>query len=63
MSVENDKVCCNCRHNIRTGEIINIECHCDLDNHYIGYIDCMEHCCKHWSRERAGSEETDAVSN
>ena len=52
MSEENGKVCCNCRHNIRTGEKINIECHCDLDNHYIGYIACMTHWCRHWSREK-----------
>jgi len=57
MSEENGKVCCNCRHNIRTGEITNIECHCDLDNHYIGYIACMTHCCRHWSREKSESEE------
>lgn len=57
MSVENGKVCCNCRHNIRIGEITSIECHCDLDNHYIGYIDCMTHWCRHWSRDKAESED------
>lgn len=52
MSVENNKVCCNCRHNIRTGEIGNIQCHCDIDNHYIGYVQCMEYWCRHWSKEK-----------
>lgn len=52
MSVENGKVCCNCRHNIRTGEVPKIECHCDIDNSYIGYVQCMEHWCRHWSKER-----------
>ena len=51
MSVENGKVCCNCRHNIRTGEVPKIECHCDIDNSYIGYVQCMEGWCKHWSKE------------
>lgn len=52
MSVENNKVCCNCKHNIRTGEIGNIQCHCDIDSSYIGYIQCMEYWCRHWSKEK-----------
>lgn len=52
MSVENNKVCCNCRHNIRTGELGNIQCHCDIDNQYIGYVQCMEYWCRHWSKEK-----------
>jgi len=51
MSVENNKVCCNCRHNIRTGEVPNIECHCEIDGSYIGYVKCMEYWCRHWSKE------------
>ena len=51
MSAENEKICCNCRHNIRTDKKEFIECHCDIDNHYIGYIACMEHWCRHWARE------------
>ena len=35
MSEENGKVCCNCRHNIRTGETINIECRCDIDGSWL----------------------------
>lgn len=55
MSVENGKVCCNCRHNSRQVVTVHpsrIECHCDLDNHYIGYIECMEYWCRHWAKER-----------
>lgn len=51
MSEENGKVCCNCRHNIRTEEKGHITCHCEIDGHYIGYVACFEDWCKHWARE------------
>ena len=54
MSVENGKVCCSCRHNIRSGE--PIKCHCEVDGHYIGYIECMTHWCRHWARDRKWDE-------
>ena len=54
MSVENGKVCCNCRHNIRHYEDKGGACYCDIDNHYIGYIECMEGWCRHWSKDKAG---------
>ena len=57
MSVENGKVCCNCRHNIRTHKETHIECHCDLDNHYIGYVACMSYWCRHWSKNKEGESE------
>ena len=49
-----DKVCCNCRHNIRDKdkESGNITCRCEVDNSYIGYVQCMEYKCKHWSKEK-----------
>ena len=56
MSEENGKVCCNCRHNIRTGAITNIECHCDIDGRWLSYITVMTHWCRHWSRDKAESE-------
>ena len=52
MSEENGKVCCNCRHNIRTKEDGRIVPRCDLDNHCIGYIDTFEHWCRHWAKEK-----------
>lgn len=55
---ENGKVCCNCRHCIRTGEVSNITCHCDIDGSWLSYITVMTHWCRHWSRERAESEGT-----
>ena len=45
-----EKVCCNCRHNIRKGEITNIECYCEIDNHYIGYVSCFTDKCKRWQK-------------
>ena len=45
-----ERVCCNCRHNIRTGIDGNILCTCDIDNHSIGYVACFEHWCRHWSK-------------
>lgn len=57
MSEENGKVCCNCRHNIRTPKIDHVECRCDIDNHYIGYTDCMEGWCRHWAKEKGSDKE------
>lgn len=51
------RVCCNCGHNIRHKEKDGIECRCDLDNHYIGYIACFEHWCRHWKKERKWEDE------
>lgn len=42
------KVCCNCKHNIRTGEASNIKCHCELDGSDIRYVKCMVYRCEHW---------------
>lgn len=67
MSVENGKVCCNCRHNIRKREVMFketfikcaimlketfIKCYCDIDNHYIGYTECMAGWCRHWAKDK-----------
>lgn len=50
MSEENGKVCCNCRHNIRTGQGADIRCHCDMTGDYLGYVGVMTYWCRHWSR-------------
>lgn len=57
MSVENGKVCCNCRHDIRVEGRYGIECYCEIDGHYIGYVECHENWCRHWAREKEGEEE------
>lgn len=53
MSVENNKVCCNCRHNIRSedqdGVII---CTCEITGKRMGYVWVMEGWCRHWSKEK-----------
>lgn len=55
MSVENGKVCCNCRHCIRQWDDKKHSewCHtyCDIDQHYIGYVECHTGWCKHWSED------------
>ena len=51
MSEYNGKVCCNCRHNKRKPIKGHIECHCDIDNRYLGYVEVMTGWCRHWSRE------------
>lgn len=57
MSAENGKVCCNCRHDIRTkdksGDIKNT---CDIDGSYIGYVRCMTGWCRHWAKESEDKE-------
>lgn len=61
MSVETGKVCCNCRHNIRTPkDDVHVMCHCDIDNHYIGYVQCMEGWCRHWATDKKYWEEIEA---
>ena len=52
MSAENGKVCCNCRHNKRVVRDKRDECRCEIDDHFIGYIECFEGWCRRWAKER-----------
>ncbi len=57
MSEENGKVCCNCRHCIRVEKkrkdnVSYIECQCDIDNRYLGYLTVMTHWCRRWARDK-----------
>ena len=47
------RVCCNCRHCTRQWDDKK-QCHtyCDIDNRYIGYVECHTGWCRHWSKER-----------
>lgn len=51
----NKRVCCNCKHNIRTGDIPHIECHCEIDGSYISYLQCIEGTCEKWEAENEDS--------
>lgn len=60
MSVENEKVCCNCRHNKRAETHDGIvSCKCEIDGSWLSYITVMTHSCRHWSKEREESEVED----
>ena len=49
-----DRICCNCKHNIRElARKLPIRNYCEIDRHYIGYIDCFDCWCKHWAKEES----------
>ena len=54
------RCCCNCGRNIRH-EVAphGIECYCEIDGHYIGYIECFEGWCRRWKKSHTfdGMEE------
>lgn len=47
------QLCCNCLHCARWQTSKGIECHCDLDDRYIGYLEVMDenNDCEKWERE------------
>jgi len=47
------RLCCNCLHCARWRKKDGIECHCDLNDKYLGYLTVMdeENDCKHWEKE------------
>lgn len=61
MSVENGKVCCNCRHckRIIKEHGKRIECRCDRDNAYLTYMNVMSYWCRHWAKERETENEAE----
>ena len=50
------RVCCSCGHNIRDGKG---GCYCEVDGHYIGYIENFGQWCRKWKRDRKWDEVTD----
>jgi len=48
------RCCCNCRRNIRAGQLGFVKCHCEIDGHYIGYVECFEHWCRRWAKAKEG---------
>lgn len=56
MSAENGKVCCSCRHCIRSWDKkydITI-CQCEINKIYLSYAEVMNGWCKHWAKEKEG---------
>lgn len=48
-----EKCCCNCLHCARWKTSKGIECHCDLTDRYLGYVEVMDtdnNCCR-WEKE------------
>ena len=43
------RCCCNCRRNIRKDG----KCHCEIDGHYIGYVENFDGWCKKWASDKA----------
>lgn len=45
------RCCCNCRRCIRTWDGGNCTTHCEIDGHYIGYVECFEGWCRRWASD------------
>lgn len=45
-----EECCCSCIHNNRKSDEkqAGIYCECELDGHYIGYVECFCSVCKEW---------------
>lgn len=44
-----EECCCTCKHNIRTSDNeCHVSCHCDIDDHYIGYVANFANVCEEW---------------
>lgn len=57
MSILDDKVCRNCKHNIATKDRWGNEYnHCDVNGLHIGYGDIVSHWCEHWSEDKTKEE-------
>ncbi len=54
MSVENGKVCCNCRHCVRypVGNRIVAHCECEITRKRLGYVHVMEGWCRRWAKDK-----------
>lgn len=51
------RCCCNCGHNQRIPQsnqpLFVDHNECDLDGHRIGYVECFEHWCRHWKKDKS----------
>lgn len=52
--IDREKCCCTCVHCLRVkdrhGFVKNNTC--ELDGHYIGYVETFEGCCDKWKKEK-----------
>lgn len=57
-----ERLCVNCRRNIRIKNKSGIECRCEVDGHYIGYVATFTERCRKWAKEEKEEkeDETDA---
>lgn len=60
MSVENEKVCCNCKYRRNRDNDNKIYCWCNFTGRYLSYAEIMTGWCRHWSKE---SEDIDENRN
>ena len=53
MSAENNQVCCNCRHCIRSRDekYDIVVCRCEKNKIYLSYADVMAWWCKAWKKK------------
>lgn len=55
-----DRCCCNCRHDIRIKDDKGyVKSHCEIDGHYIGYVECFDGWCRHWAKDKWQKEGND----
>lgn len=59
------RCCCNCGHCERIDKGTYRETRCDIDGHYIGYVECFEGWCRRWKKDHTfdGMEEPNDDSN
>ena len=47
------RCCCNCRRCIRSWDDKgNCDVTCEIDGHYIGYVEAFEGRCRHWAKDK-----------
>ena len=56
MSAENNQVCCNCRHCIRSRDekYDMTVCKCEKHDRYLSYAEAMAGWCKAWKKDKEG---------
>lgn len=56
-TTKESECCCTCAYNSRTGEVKDIKCFCEVDGHYIGYVDCFVSVCGLYIERKAKDQE------